>query len=500
MDVLKRRMFQEGGPVNVIESEPFYRGARVPTVAGTESLEEFDDGNFYFVRRDKRGNLIGKPKLVNLELSPTRDPKEALIRQQQNEGIAFGSGLLAAYTGAPILGPGAVSSAAAGLTALNIPKIASGISRSLLRRKDVDLPGDTVMKGAGKLELGPAGQFGVGSGIVYGAGETAEGLMTTEEDVLAEREALANFDDDLANLVAENAFDEEADQKRKEAENAVAAEQQREEEERKRKYDEFVSNIDKALALKDRKARIDRVMSAASNFYEPGMTRAEAMINFGKQLSAETDKEEAEVAAQIKKQTDEEEAKIATFNKNKYNYEQDLNNAIKELDTVDVGITVLKQALALVEQGGVTGFVPQFGELLIRAANYAGIDVPENNRMKAKLLLEYFAQGQVKNITGESGRTISNVDRQIAQKLVGNIKDIFATEGEVRGNLERTLDTFMASYDQANREYNRTKKPFEDVGVVAPYERNIVGRDIDSQREVVGADEAEEILASARGR
>ena len=51
MDVLKRRMFQEGGPVNVIESEPFYRGARVPTVAGTESLEE-ENGEFFF-RRDR---------------------------------------------------------------------------------------------------------------------------------------------------------------------------------------------------------------------------------------------------------------------------------------------------------------------------------------------------------------------------------------------------------------------------------------------------------------
>jgi len=351
MDVLKRRMFQEGGPVNVIESEPFYRGARVPTVAGTESLEE-ENGEFFFRRRDNDGNITFS-RLVNLELSPTRDPKEALIRQQQNEGIKFGSGLLAAYTAAPIIGQGIVGGIGSGLTALSIPKIASAISRSFVRRKDVDLPGGTVMKDAGKLELGSAGQFGIGSGIVYGAGEAAESLMTTEEDVLAEREALANFDDDLANLVAENTFDEEADQKRKEAEDAVAAEQQKEEEERKRKYDEFVGNIDKALALKDRKARIDRVMSAASNFYEPGMTRAEAMINFGKQLSAETDKEEAEVAAQIKKQTDEEEAKMATFNQNRYNYEQDLNNAIKELDTVDVGITVLKQALALVEEGGV---------------------------------------------------------------------------------------------------------------------------------------------------
>jgi hypothetical protein len=401
MDVLKRRMFQEGGPVNVIESEPFYRGARVPTVAGTESLEE-ENGEFFFRRRDNDGNITFS-RLVNLELSPTRDPKEALIRQQQNEGIKFGSGLLAAYTAAPIIGQGIVGGIGSGLTALSIPKIASAISRSFVRRKDVDLPGGTVMKDAGKLELGSAGQFGIGSGIVYGAGEAAESLMTTEEDVLAEREALANFDDDLANLVAENTFDEEADQKRKEAEDAVAAEQQKEEEERKRKYDEFVGNIDKALALKDRKARIDRVMSAASNFYEPGMTRAEAMINFGKQLSAETDKEEAEVAAQIKKQTDEEEAKMATFNQNRYNYEQDLNNAIKELDTVDVGITVLKQALALVEEGGVTGFFPQAQELVIRVANYAGVDVPENNRMKAKLLLEYFAQGQVKNITGESG-------------------------------------------------------------------------------------------------
>jgi hypothetical protein len=203
------------------------------------------------------------------------------------------------------------------------------------------------------------------------------------------------------------------------------------------------------------------------------------MISLGKKLSEETEKEQKAIEAQAKKELEVRENLIGNFAENRFDYEQDLSDAIKELDTVDVGITVLREALGLVEEGGVAGFFPQLEEVLIRGAQYFKMDVPENNRMKAKLLLRYFAQGQVKNITGESGRTISNVDRQIAQQLVGDIDNIFATEKEIKDNLERTLDTFLASYRQANRDFGRARSRFTDLGLEAPYSRNIAGPDVE---------------------
>jgi len=119
--------------------------------------------------------------------------------------------------------------------------------------------------------------------------------------------------------------------------------------------------------------------------------------------------------------------------------------------------------------------------------------------MEAKLLLDYFAQGQVKNITGESGKNISNVDRDIAARLVGNINKLFATEEEIQGNLERTLETFLASYNKANRDFGRAQRRFTDLGLEAPYSRNTVGsQDVGSDTEFIGAKESEEIARNIK--
>ena len=93
-------MFQEGGPANVVTSEPFYRGSRVPTLGGTENIERQVgvDGKeqFFVVRRDVSGNEISK-KPIDLTLSPTGDPAEAARvegRQQLGEAVTkFGTGI-----------------------------------------------------------------------------------------------------------------------------------------------------------------------------------------------------------------------------------------------------------------------------------------------------------------------------------------------------------------------------------------------------------------------
>jgi hypothetical protein len=261
----------------------------------------------------------------------------------------------------------------------------------------------------------------------------------------------------------------------------------------------YEEELEQLVKKENRAKRFGRLTSALSNFYEPGMTRAESMISLGKKLSEETEKEQKAIEAQAKKELEAREEILSNFNKNRFDYEQDLSDSIKELDTVDVGITVLRQALEIVKGGGVAGLGPVVNEAVTKAVRFAGFKKKLTPRMEAKLLLDYFAQGQVKNITGESGRTISNVDREIAARLVGNINKLFATEEEIQGNLERTLQTFLASYNKANRDFGRAQRRFTDLGLEAPYSRNIVdSQDVGSDTEFIGAKESEEIARNIK--
>ena len=264
-------------------------------------------------------------------------------------------------------------------------------------------------------------------------------------------------------------------------------------------YEEALEQLENQLKKENRAKRFGRLTSALSNFYEPGMTRAESMISLGKKLSEETEKEQKAIEAQARKELEAREEILSNFNKNRFDYEQDLSDSIKELDTVDVGITVLRQALEIVKGGGVAGLGPVANEAVTKAVKFFGFKKELTPRMEAKLLLDYFAQGQVKNITGESGKNISNVDRDIAARLVGNINKLFATEEEIQGNLERTLETFLASYNKANRDFGRAQRRFTDLGLEAPYSRNTVGsQDVGSDTEFIGAKESEEIARNIK--
>ena len=76
---------------------------------------------------------------------------------------------------------------------------------------------------------------------------------------------------------------------------------------------------------------------------------------------------------------------------------------------------------------------------------------------------------------------------------------MFATEEEIQGNLERTLQTFLASYNKANRDFGRAQRRFTDLGLEAPYSRNIVGsQDVGSDTEFIGAKESEEIARNIK--
>ena len=94
---------------------------------------------------------------------------------------------------------------------------------------------------------------------------------------------------------------------------------------------------------------------------------------------------------------------------------------------------------------GVRGFITKVSEDL-RAA--AGMGEKEWNNLSAakrtQLILDVTAQRSVRDILGESGKTISNLDRDIVAKIFGSV-NVFTTPAELKKKLENSRKNIIES-------------------------------------------------------
>ena len=94
---------------------------------------------------------------------------------------------------------------------------------------------------------------------------------------------------------------------------------------------------------------------------------------------------------------------------------------------------------------GVRGFITKVSEDLRAAAGMGEKDW--NNLSAAKrtqLILDVTAQRSVRDILGESGKTISNLDRDIVAKIFGSV-NVFTTPAELRKKLENSRANIIES-------------------------------------------------------
>ena len=71
-----------------------------------------------------------------------------------------------------------------------------------------------------------------------------------------------------------------------------------------------------------------------------------------------------------------------------------------------------------------------------------------DSRTRARVLLNQITQKNIRDILGESGKTISNLDRQIVERLVGSL-DVGKTDAEVLETLRLTRSGVMANMDNS---------------------------------------------------
>jgi len=165
-------------------------------------------------------------------------------------------------------------------------------------------------------------------------------------------------------------------------------------------------------------------------------------------------------------------------------YETNLSNAAFEYDTADAVMAVLKDAQKLVATGDVTGVGPLFKEYLNKVVRFGGKDVKLSTREAAKNLINDIINGNIKELTGESGRTISNLDRQVAANLVGAI-DWKADEANVMNKLELALERSSRKRQSSYRNYLAAKVPFENAGYAIPSQFDILSTQATADRPVV---------------
>jgi len=128
---------------------------------------------------------------------------------------------------------------------------------------------------------------------------------------------------------------------------------------------------------------------------------------------------------------------------------------------------------------GVKGWLQ---ESMTKLAAAAGMPVGEwkklDPRTRINSTLEVLTQASVRDILGESGKTISNLDRQIVADIFGNLT-VFTDPSVIKDKLKRTRTTTVESMQRTQGELIRNLSYFTRTGETSPLivsRKNLIDR------------------------
>jgi hypothetical protein len=156
-------------------------------------------------------------------------------------------------------------------------------------------------------------------------------------------------------------------------------------------------------------------------------------------------KAEADLEARNKAAEGIKPSDIKTFT----GFEDDIGNALSQFDESERIVSDINQILNvdIKEPGafGARGFLSKISDKLRNAAGY-GETAWENldPAVKTQVILDVTAQRSVRQILGESGKTISNLDRDIVARIFGNV-NIWTSPAELSKLLTNSRDNIVES-------------------------------------------------------
>ena len=479
MNILQRKMFAQGDEVLGTRSSGSYL---MPKAITTSLRKEGED--FFAIQEDAQGNVISKD-FIDVNLSPTKDPREAYKRQKTNEALGTVSKIGAGISLLPFAQTKIGGRVVSGIG--NLLTKGLGYAPKLSPITATKLPGVAIKGQKGFQSLNPLNpasyKYGVNAvpaSVVAGGSlyAGASALQTSEEDVQREIEELqaqsGTKKQETKDKAAPDPYmggisDEEVDAVIGADTDAVT------EAMRKAEYDaEYIQSVaDYDLDFQDRymdNKNMDRFLRNIGK----GLVEEGRFTGIATGAVAAADERAAEKILEAEREADISLASAKAGLKDKpsskviTDYKIDLAASAADVEQSELTGQLLDQVEGIISTKDITGFSPILQSVYKKALGFAGVQSPLEPRERAIVLLEQIANGNIKTITGESGRTISNVDRQIAQKLIGDLKNPFTREDEILGNLRSQQINVAQRRNSAFSKYRVLAEFFQEQGLPVP--------------------------------
>ena len=431
MDSLKRRMFQDGGAVqqNILGRGSGFRAYR-PTEKGF--VEE--DGNVFYREVDDSGRILVND-VVNLNLSATRNPQEAYNIQKRNEGLEFAGNIL---SNAPlVIGGGGLG--LAGLKGLLATKTGKKVKDSIFNFLFKKEPRET---GAGVLNvaspsagLTPAAKAtGLGGvGVVAGTGlrgmQKGEVPLQDELDEVSKSKSkskLQPMGETLGTKKEEPKGPPVVGFKDQPLVSKVISNPD---------FNRFLSNLSSSLTATGSFA--EGAAQAASDSFEEKLTDVGGFEPLkSSEASSDVDKN------------------------------NNISSALRSYQTTVDNIGKLEYAKDQIAEG--SGLIGLLGALTTEAKTAIGLELNTpfdqiDPRTQAESLIDAIRQQNIRELLGESGRTISNLDREIVANIFGSIKST-TPPSVIRNKLDKVIKNFRLSLGENRDIIVNNAEYFGNVG------------------------------------
>ncbi len=550
MDVLKRRMFQDGGVVGPQQpNQSKVLSRRVEDIGYRNPYQEIiqieQDGNLFFERIYDRNGRLKRERYIERNLSATGDIQEALERQKTNELVEsvvetapylLGGGLggfgvkkaLGTTVGQQFIkGAGDTLSKTINFLApykLN-PKFVKNPNFGKPIKGKTDKDGNPIIdtqknilqdRGASEAlptsfnQIGEIKPFTLAAYGVPGAAAAVDPLVdaltTTPEEVQEQFEQQV-LDSDMSELEKMRAIESAKAQK-----DPVAYAQS---------IADFDADLDAILEEEtpptptptptpaptpepeDPKPPLEPQAAAnsLSNFFSSSAFN-DALRNIGGSLVKEgrfgaglaggaasfADEQEAKSLLQQERMAKLMEAQAASglsvsdklsIDKAVNEKELELATNVKDYNNALAGYNLATQVLDFAKSNeDLATFGAKFGAFGNRLLATAGLKkMSDINKMsdtqRAQVALKILTNANIKEILGESGRTISNIDRDIAKSVVGNLEDFLKldTVADIKFKLEENLKNITQKGNLAQRQIR------SNVGFLLEYTPNLFETD-----------------------
>ena len=490
MNILRRKMFASGD-VAISENMPTGEkiisssqglenpGSFVPKTITTKIIEK--EGNFFAVKQDTNGQVLDT-EYIDLNLSATGNPVEAFQRQQSNallDKVGIG--------GLGLLGLGITKSPSGGRMGSALGNILTrSLKYSPVRATKLTGPGRTASgqytsrssfdPRSYEYKINPVSASVLGGTTVIGASNFAQ---TDFDDVEEEKlelaeeitalEAISQKDIDNKTTIDDTKF---------EIETSIDGTPEG--------TTEIDNNKEQIEETKETPEIRQQKISNNSNFNNLIRNIGISLVETGdigegisqgsvttvkEQIAAEAAEKKAYLESLKGSEFDEFLAKQKIKNTSGSKIAEQTNKLAESVSDIEQGqitLQMFESIINIMDKDDITGLAPITKSLVNQVTGLFNPDISLSPRERAIVVLEQIANGNIKTITGESGRTISNVDRQIAQRLVGDLKNPLTRETEVREKIETQINTVNQRTSKALNEYRATSLYFTENGLPVP--------------------------------